>query len=149
MSYKNRALKLNPFARFAGPVEIDSVAPETDRRFLDADRPVTTDWFNKFSALKNVLSVRTVTRLRNPQSASDLTAKESTAVPTPLRAFKKLHSLVMKRCCAGGSSSHRAAGLWLAPALPLTAERAVSAIGFRRGNEELKRGEKIGQNGNA
>ena len=51
MSYKNRALKLNPFARFAGPVEIDSVAPETDRRFLDGDRPVTTG-FNKFSALK-------------------------------------------------------------------------------------------------
>jgi len=46
-------------------------------------------------------------------------------------------------------SGHSAAGLWLAPASPLTAERAVSAIGFRRGNEELKRGEKIGQNGNA
>ena len=48
-----------------------------------------------------------------------------------------------------GPSSRRAAGLWPAPALPLTAERAVSAIGFRRGNEELKRGEKLGQNGNA
>ncbi len=52
MSYKNRALKLNAFARFAGPVEIDSVSPETVRRFLDGDRPVTTEWFNKFSALK-------------------------------------------------------------------------------------------------
>ena len=26
MSYKNRALKLNAFARFAGPVEIDSIS---------------------------------------------------------------------------------------------------------------------------
>ena len=52
MSYRNRALKLNAFARFAGPVEIDSVSPDTVRRFLDGDRPVTTDWFNKFSALK-------------------------------------------------------------------------------------------------
>jgi integrase/recombinase XerD len=52
MSYKTRALKLNAFARFAGPIEIDSVTPETVRRFLDGDRPVTTDWFNKFSALK-------------------------------------------------------------------------------------------------
>ena len=40
-----------------------------------------------------------------------------------------------------GPSSHRAAGLWLATALPLTAERAVSAMGFERGNEGLKRGE--------
>ena len=52
MSYKNRALKLNAFAHCAGPVEIDSVAPETVRRFLNGDRPVTTEWFNKFSALK-------------------------------------------------------------------------------------------------
>ena len=35
-------------------------------------------------------------------------------------------------------SSHRAAGLWLATALPLTAERAVSAMGFERGNEGFK-----------
>ena len=41
-----------------------------------------------------------------------------------------------------GPSSHRAAGLWLATALPLTAERAVSAMGFERGNVRgLKRGE--------
>jgi integrase/recombinase XerD len=52
MSYKNRALKLSAFARLAGPVEIDSVGPETVQRFLDGDRPVTTEWFNKFSALK-------------------------------------------------------------------------------------------------
>ncbi len=52
MSYKNRALKLNAFARCAGPIEIDSVDPETVRRFLDGDRPITTEWFNKFSALK-------------------------------------------------------------------------------------------------
>jgi integrase len=52
MSYRNRALKLNAFARCAGPIEIDSVGPETVRRFLDGDRPVTTEWFNKFSALK-------------------------------------------------------------------------------------------------
>lgn len=37
-----------------------------------------------------------------------------------------------------GPSSHRAAGLWLATALPLTAERAVSAMGFERGNERFK-----------
>ncbi len=52
MSYKNRALKLNAFTRFAGPVEIDSISPETVRRFLDGDRPVTAEWFNKFSVLK-------------------------------------------------------------------------------------------------
>ena len=44
-----------------------------------------------------------------------------------------------------GPSGHRAAGLWLATALPLTAERAVSAMGFWRGNEELERGEEFGQ----
>jgi uncharacterized protein (DUF2237 family) len=37
-----------------------------------------------------------------------------------------------------GPSSHRAAGLWLATALPLTAERAVSAMGFERGNKGFK-----------
>ena len=37
-----------------------------------------------------------------------------------------------------GASGHRAAGLWLATALPLTAERAVSAIGFKRGNEGVQ-----------
>jgi integrase/recombinase XerD len=52
MSYRNRALKLNAFARCAGPIEIDNVSPETVRRFLDRDRPVTAEWFNKFSALK-------------------------------------------------------------------------------------------------
>jgi site-specific recombinase XerD len=52
MSYKNRALKLNAFARCARPIEIDSVSPETVRGFLDGDRPVTAEWFNKFSALK-------------------------------------------------------------------------------------------------
>ena len=52
MTYKNRALKLTAFARWAGPVEIDSISPETVRRFLDAGRPVTAEWFNRFSALK-------------------------------------------------------------------------------------------------
>jgi hypothetical protein len=46
MSYKNRALKLNAFARCAGPIEIDSVGPETVPRFLDGARPVTTERFN-------------------------------------------------------------------------------------------------------
>ena len=32
----------------------------------------------------------------------------------------------------------KAAGLWLATALLLTAERAVSAMGFERGNEGFK-----------
>jgi hypothetical protein len=45
-----------------------------------------------------------------------------------------------------GPCSHRAAGVWLATALPLTAERADSAMGFKRGNEELERGAKTGQN---
>ena len=52
MTYKNRALKLTAFARLAGPVEMDAISPETVRRFLDAGRPVTAEWFNKFSALK-------------------------------------------------------------------------------------------------
>lgn len=52
MTYRSRALKLNAFARFTGPIEIDSISPEAVRRFLDDDRPVTTEWFNKFSALK-------------------------------------------------------------------------------------------------
>ncbi len=52
MSYKSRALKLNAFARCAGPIEINTVGPETVRRFLEGDRRVTTEWFNKFSALK-------------------------------------------------------------------------------------------------
>jgi len=52
MTYKNRALKLTAFARLAGPVEIDGISPETVRRFLDAGRPVTAEWFNKFSSLK-------------------------------------------------------------------------------------------------
>jgi hypothetical protein len=43
MTYKNRALKLTAFARFAGPVEIDSISPETVRRFLDGGRPATQD----------------------------------------------------------------------------------------------------------
>jgi len=51
ISYKNRALKLNAFARFVGPVEIDSISPEAVRRLLDGDRPVTAEWLNKFSAL--------------------------------------------------------------------------------------------------
>jgi integrase/recombinase XerD len=41
MTYENRALKLTAFARLAGPIEIDSISPETVRRFLDAGRPVT------------------------------------------------------------------------------------------------------------
>ena len=67
MTYKNRALKLTAFARLAGPVEIDSISPETVRRFLDGDRPVTAEWFNKFSALKMFFRVRVVTRLCNTQ----------------------------------------------------------------------------------
>jgi site-specific recombinase XerD len=51
MSYKSRALRLNAFARFAGPIGLEKVTPEMIRRFLDGDRPVTTEWFNKFSAL--------------------------------------------------------------------------------------------------
>jgi len=34
MSYRNRALKLNAFARFAGPVDIDSVSPVRTPPFL-------------------------------------------------------------------------------------------------------------------
>src|SRR5271169_3117067 len=43
-----------------------------------------------------------------------------------------------------GPSSHRAAGLWLATALPLTAERAVSAMGFEQeGMSGLGPGEEV------
>lgn len=51
MSYKSRTLRLNAFARFAGAIDLDKVTPELARRFLDGHRPVTTEWFNKFSAL--------------------------------------------------------------------------------------------------
>jgi integrase len=51
MSYKGRALKLNAFARFTGPIDLDKITPEMVRRFLDGNRPVTAEWFNKFSAL--------------------------------------------------------------------------------------------------
>jgi hypothetical protein len=37
-----------------------------------------------------------------------------------------------------GPSSHRAAWVWLATALPLTAARAVSAMGFERGDDGFK-----------
>ena len=33
MSYRSRAFKLNAFARFTGPIEIDSISPEAVRRF--------------------------------------------------------------------------------------------------------------------
>jgi len=36
MTYKNRALKLTAFARLAGPVEIDSISPETINTHRDA-----------------------------------------------------------------------------------------------------------------
>jgi integrase/recombinase XerD len=52
MSYRGRALKLHAFARFVGPVDIARITPEMVRHFLDGDRPVTTEWFNKFSVLK-------------------------------------------------------------------------------------------------
>lgn len=35
MSYKSRALRLNAFARFAGPIDLDRVTPEIVRSFLD------------------------------------------------------------------------------------------------------------------
>jgi len=48
---------------------------------------------------------------------------------SPLRAFKKLHSLVVERFCAERSEqSPGSRFVWLATALPLTAERAVSAL---------------------
>jgi site-specific recombinase XerD len=51
MSYKGRALRLNAFARFTGTIDIEKATPEMIRRFLDGNRPVTAEWFNKFSAL--------------------------------------------------------------------------------------------------
>jgi integrase/recombinase XerD len=51
MSYKGRALKLNTFARFVGPMDLDKVTPEMVRTFLNGHGRVTADWFNKFSAL--------------------------------------------------------------------------------------------------
>jgi len=37
-----------------------------------------------------------------------------------------------------GPSSHRAAGLWLATSFTLDGGKAVSAMGFERGNEGFK-----------
>ena len=51
MSYKGRALKLNAFARFVGPIGLEKVTPEMARNFLDGHGAVTTDWFNKFWVL--------------------------------------------------------------------------------------------------
>jgi integrase/recombinase XerD len=51
MSYKGRALKLNAFARFVGPVNLDEVTPGMVRNFLNGQGTVTTGWFNKFSVL--------------------------------------------------------------------------------------------------
>ena len=51
MSYKGRAPKLNAFARFVGPIELDKVTPQMARNFLDGNGKVTTDWFNKFWVL--------------------------------------------------------------------------------------------------
>ena len=51
MSYKGRTLRLNAFARFTGTIDIEKTTPEMIRRFLDGDRPVTAEWFNKFWAL--------------------------------------------------------------------------------------------------
>ncbi len=51
MSYKGRALKLNAFARFVDPIELDKVTPEMVRNFLDGHGAVTTEWFNKFWVL--------------------------------------------------------------------------------------------------
>ena len=51
MIYKGRALKLNAFARFVGPIELDKVTPEMVRNFLDGHGAVTTEWFNKFWVL--------------------------------------------------------------------------------------------------
>ena len=48
MSYKGRALKLNAFARFVGPIDLDEVTPDMIRNFLNGHGTVTTDWFNKF-----------------------------------------------------------------------------------------------------
>jgi integrase/recombinase XerD len=51
MSYKGRALKLNAFARFIGPINLDEVTPDMVRNFLNGHGPVTTEWFNKFWVL--------------------------------------------------------------------------------------------------
>lgn len=51
MRYKGQALKLNAFARFVGPADLDEVTPDMARDFLNGHGPVTTDWFNKFSVL--------------------------------------------------------------------------------------------------
>jgi integrase/recombinase XerD len=51
MTYKGRALKLNAFARFVGPIDLYKVTPEMVRNFLDGHGAVTTEWFNKFWVL--------------------------------------------------------------------------------------------------
>lgn len=51
MSYKGRALKLNAFARFVGPIDLGEVTPDMVRNFLNGHGPVTTEWFHKFWVL--------------------------------------------------------------------------------------------------
>src|SRR4029077_18114560 len=55
---KDRAFELTAFACLAGPVEIDSISPETVRRFLDAGRSVT------------IGDCRVVQQVLSPQNAS-------------------------------------------------------------------------------
>lgn len=83
MSYRGRALKLNALVRLTGPVEIDSVDSEMVLRYLDGDRPITTEWGSKYSALK-VFSRFALARgyaIRNPQSAAAFPAEVPQAVP--------------------------------------------------------------------
>jgi hypothetical protein len=54
---------------------------------------------------------------------------------SPLRAGEQPHPLVAELFCRGCPSRHRAAVLWLARALPLTAGRGSSASGCRGGDE--------------
>ncbi len=51
MRYGGGALRLKALARFVGPVELATITPEMVREFLDDNRPVTREWFSKFSAL--------------------------------------------------------------------------------------------------
>src|ERR1700721_806725 len=61
--------------------------------------------------------------------------------------LKKLHSLVVERCCAERPEQSQGSRFVAGDSVPLTAERAVSAMGFEQeGMKGLKRGEKEERN---
>jgi hypothetical protein len=59
-------------------------------------------------------------------------------IPTPIRAFKKLHSLVMERCCAERPEQSQGSRFVAGESFTLDGGKGFSAMGFERGNEGFK-----------